>query len=793
ADAQRPFDLAEGPLLRAALLALADDDHILLLNMHHIISDGWSWGRFFDELTALYTAAASGTPHRLPPLPVQYADYALWQRDWLQGAVLDAQLDYWRAQLSDLQPLGLPTDFPRPAVPSLRGAHCVFRIDQATTQALLAQSRREGATLFMALLAVWQLVLARWSGQDDVAVGTPIAGRGQQATEGLIGCFVNTLVLRSDLARPNSFRELLAQVRETCLAAYAHQELPFEQLVDALAPERDLSIHPLFQVMFALQNTATRLPDLPGLALAPFADQNNTVKFDLSLVINEDSGGLTGVLEYSSDLFTPETIGRMAGHFTALLTAAASRPDDRPVALPMLTADELDALGRWGSAARHQTNDGDVLSRFRAQAAQTPAALALECDGETISFAALCARVDQLASALHARGVGANDRVALLLSRQIDLAVALLGVLAAGAAYVPVDPATPKQRLDLILDDVAAALVLTETELLDRLSDRPAELLCLDRDWPLIAAAAPVGPILPAPDDLAYIIYTSGSTGQPKGVMVAHRQLRHTLRVSHELAGLHVSDVALWIASVAFDITLFELLVPLLAGAQVRIVTRPALYGPDEWRALLATATVVHAVPSLLRQMVLALTQAPALRSPLRRIFVGGDAVPPDLLALVRATLPEAELTVLYGPTETTVICCSAAVDKPDQRSLLIGRPLPGVTVRVLDRHGQPVPVGVTGELYIGGAGVSLGYLNRPELHAERFVSLRAGEQNGERRTKNQELDSDNLKLNTQNATLYRTGDQARWLPDGTLVFAGRLDGQVKLRGFRIELGEIEA
>ncbi|HEU4322123.1 MAG TPA: condensation domain-containing protein, partial [Roseiflexaceae bacterium] len=453
ADAQRPFDLAEGPLLRAALLALADDDHILLLNMHHIISDGWSWGRFFDDLTALYIAAVSGTPHRLPPLPVQYADYALWQRDWLQGAVLDAQLDYWRAQLSDLQPLGLPTHFPRPAVPSFEGSLHAFELPPAVFATLRLLCQRTGVTPFMALLAIWQLVLARWSGQDDVAVGTPIAGRGQQATEGLIGCFVNTLVLRSDLARPNSFCELLAQVRDTCLAAYAHQDIPFEQLVDALVPERDLSIHPLFQVMFSLQSSGAAAPVWPDLELSALPVAMGSVKFDLSISLSEEANSLSGVLEYRSDLFAPETVARMAEHFCTLLAALVDQPDRPLQQHSLLTAEERAALAGWSESGPALPWRGSLPERLRIIAAQTPEATALRDAGGARSFAALLAQAQHLAAHLAARAPEPERPVAVLLERTGDLPAASLAVWLAGRTLLPLDPTLPPARIALLLDD----------------------------------------------------------------------------------------------------------------------------------------------------------------------------------------------------------------------------------------------------------------------------------------------------------------------------------------------------
>ncbi|HEU4323771.1 MAG TPA: condensation domain-containing protein, partial [Roseiflexaceae bacterium] len=437
ADAQRPFDLAEGPLLRAALLALADDDHILLLTMHHIISDGWSVGVLVGELAQVYRSIGQGHRPSLPPLTVQYADYALWQRDWLQGTVLERQLGYWRAQLAGLQPLALPTDFPRQSRASTAGAVFHFAIAAETADALRRLTRNEGTSMFMALLAVWQLLLARWSGQDDVAVGTPIAGRGQQATEDLIGCFVNTLVLRSDLARPNSFRELLAQVRETCLAAYAHQDIPFEQLVDALVPERDLSIHPLFQVMFALQNRQGRPIDWPGAAVEQVLIDYGSVKFDLSLSLADGEDQISAVLEYRSDLFAPETVARMAEHFCTLLAALVDQPDRPLQQHSLLTAEERAALAGWSESAPALPWRGSLPERLRAIAAQTPEATALRDAGGARSFAALLAQAQHLAAHLAARAPEPERPVAVLLERTGDLPAASLAVWLAGRTLLP--------------------------------------------------------------------------------------------------------------------------------------------------------------------------------------------------------------------------------------------------------------------------------------------------------------------------------------------------------------------
>ncbi|WP_420127102.1 non-ribosomal peptide synthase/polyketide synthase [Longimicrobium sp.] len=781
-DAERLFDLERGPLLRATLVRLADDEHVLLLTMHHIVSDGWSMDVLFRELFTLYEwfsgpSDAAGAASPLPPLAVQYADFAVWQRGWLRGEVLRRQIDWWRERLGGAPPaLELPTDRPRPAVASSRGAAHVFRIPAQTTRGLRALARREGATLYMVAHAAFDLLLSRWSGQEDLVVGSPIAGRTQGGTEGLIGFFVNTLALRIDLSGDPSFRELMGRVRETALGAYAHQELPFERLVEEVAPDRGLSHTPLFQVMFALQNLGYgEGPAIAGLRLEPFGSEvrtfgseSGTVRFDLELDITEAGEELVGSLRYRTDLFDAATMERFAAQYGVVLAAAGASPEERLSRLALLPADEARTLLAYGSGPAREDAGIPVHHLFAAQAARTPQAPAIRFESDSLTYAELDARAESLAVRLRGLGVGVGTTVAVSLERGPGVLVALLAVWKAGGVYLPLDPAHPAERLSFLLGDSGAKLVVTETALAGRLAERNVEVVLLDgittsQSEDETGAAADV-----LPGDLAYLIYTSGSTGTPKAVMVEHAQLTHTLRGSLETLGFASGDVVAALASTSFDISLLELVTPLMAGGAVRIVPHAVVRDPETLVEAVADVTVLHAVPALMRQVVEAARGGVALPS-LRLLLVGGDSVPPDLLEDMREVFPGARTVVLYGPTEATIICATYAV--PAEGAVVghpLGRPLPGVHLAVRGPRGEMAPLGVPGELWISGAGVARGYLGRPELNADKFVG--AG---------------------TERA--YRTGDRARWRADGVLEFLGRGDEQVKVRGFRIEPGEVEA
>ncbi|HEX6291276.1 MAG TPA: amino acid adenylation domain-containing protein, partial [Herpetosiphonaceae bacterium] len=582
-EAERPFDLQSGPLLRATLLHLGPTEHVLLLNMHHIVSDGWSMGVFMREMTVLYRAFATGSPSPLPELPIQYADYAAWQRNWLQGDVLSAQLDYWKQQLgpegTPVPTLQMPTDYPRPPVATLRGAVQEFALPQALGETLKAISRREGATLFMTLLTAWQVLLSRYSGQDDIAVGTPIANRTRGEVERLIGYFINTLVLRTDLTGATTFREALQRVRATALGAYAHQDLPFEQIVDAVQPERDLSRHAIFQVMFVLQNAPMDPVEMPGLLFKPLAIARTTTRFDLTLTMAEGPHGLTGALEYSTDLFEPETITRLIGHFQTLLTEIAAQPAQPLASLSLLTpGEEHQVLIDWNATAREYPHDACIHTLFAEQAARTPDAIAAVFEDQQIAYAELDRRSNQLARYLQSLGVGPDVCVGVFMERSLDLVVGLLGILKAGGAYLPLDPSYPADRLSFMVADSAAPVLLTQRNLLLDLPDHQAQVVCVDTDWPTIArsSAAPVASAA-TPDHLAYVIYTSGSTGRPKGVMVPHRGVVNFFVGIDERIGEPQPGTWLAVTSISFDISVLELFWTLTRGFQV-VVQREADY-----------------------------------------------------------------------------------------------------------------------------------------------------------------------------------------------------------------------
>ncbi len=774
AQAHTPFELERGPLLRAWLLRLEAHEHVLQLSMHHIVSDGWSMDVLVRELAALYAAFSVGGPSPLPELPVQYADYAVWQRAWLRGEVLDAQLSWWRKQLEDAPTaLELPTDFQRPAAQSFRGATAPVQLSRPLSDALGAFCQQEGVTPFMALLAAWQLLLSRYSGQDDVLVGSPIAGRRVAEVEGLIGCFVNTLVLRARVDPRDGFRQLLAQVRQRTLGAFEHQDVPFEKLVEELQPHRDLSRSPLFQVSFTLQNVGSTRLSLPGLTFQPVETEGRVARFDLALILGDTPQGLGGTLEYSTDLFEASTAARLVTHFQTLLEAALASPDARLGSLSLLSeAERRQVLVDWNATGAEYPRDAAVHQLFSAQAARTPDSIAVEATEGALTYRQLDERSNQLAWHLRTLGVTPGTRVALCLERGLELPVGLLGILKAGAAFVPLDPASPAERLDFMLSQTGVSVLVTQQQLADELPSAVPLVVCLDTDWQQVALqpAAPPHSFTSA-DSLAYVMFTSGSTGQPKAVAIPHRGITR-LVLGSDFIHFGPQEVFLQLAPISFDASTLEVWGALLHGARL-VLFPPRPPSLEELGTVLVREriTTLWLTAALFEQM--AVHQAPALAR-VHQVLAGGDVLPAWRVREHLSRLPpDAVLVNGYGPTENTTFtaCHLLRASSSFGASVPIGRPISNTRVYVLDPALRPVPVGVPGELYTGGDGLAWGYLGRADLTAERFIPSPFA--TGER--------------------LYRTGDKARWRADGSLEFLGRDDHQVKVRGFRIELGEVES
>ncbi len=781
-EANRPFDLAVGPVFRARLFRLGDAEHVLFYSMHHVVSDGWSNGVFVREIGALYDAFRAGKPSPLPELPIQYADYAAWQRAWLSGDGFSRQLAYWKKQLDGApRVLELPADRPRPPSRSLRGGRRALAVPADVSAALAALSRREGATLFMTLLAAFDVLLQRYTGQGDIVVGTPIANRRREETEGLIGFFINTLVLRTVMADEMTFRDLVRQVKEVALGAYAHQDVPFERIVQELEAERDPSRTPLFQVSFALQNApGGEGMRLAGLELRGVAGEGATAKFDLTLAMSEGPRGLAGAVEYSADLFDEATIDRMIGHFGVLLAGIARDPDARIGALPLLGEEERRRLlVEWNATERAYPGERLLHEVFEEQAARTPDAPAVVFEGFELSYRELDEGANRLANHLRSLGVGPDVLVGVCMERSIELSAALFGVLKAGGAYVPLDPSYPKDRLDFMIADAGAKVLLTQERLRSLLPETGAKVVALDTDVAIEEASAE-RPIDVASagrgERIAYAIYTSGSTGKPKGALIPHRAIVNHMRWMAETWPLGPRDAVLQKTPMSFDASVWEFYAPLMAGARL-VMAEPGGHRDPAYlvRAIADNqVTVLQIVPSMLELLLL----EPGLERcvSLKRVYCGGEALSRSLTERLFARLG-VEVVNLYGPTEcaidTTYWVCdrasgSGGVTEP------IGRPIANMRAYVLDRSLSPVPIGVPGELCLGGAGVGRGYLVRPDLTAERFIP-------------------DPFAGGGAESRMYRTGDRVRWLAWGALEYLGRIDQQVKVRGYRIELGEIEA
>lgn len=766
-EVRRPFNLASDLMLRATLIRLATDEHILVVMSHHIASDGWSKSVMFRELAAFYNAAITESPVALPELPIQYSDFASWQKTWVKGARLRKQSEYWKHQLDGAPALlELPTDYARPAVQGFEGATECRLFPERLFRELRTLSQREGATLFMTLLASFQVMLGRYSGQDDITVGTPIAGRSWQEVEPLIGDFVNMLAVRTDLSGDPSFRELLSRVKKTALDAYEHQDLPFEKLVEDLEHGRDLSRAPIFQTIFILENSPPPPPPMQGLNVEILDFDTPTAKNDLILILAEDPGGLKVKLEYRTDLFSKRTIDRFFSRYETLLESVVADPQQPITKLAICGAEEREQLAAWNQTAREASNCC-LHQLFEDQVARTPEAVALQFKESKLSYRELNARANQLAHQLLSLGVKPDSRVGICVHRSLEMVIGLLGIMKAGGAYVPIDPAYPRDRMEFMLEDGGADALVTDSGLLQMISAQHAKVVCLDRDAVQLSEQSAENPQTQVtPASLSYVIFTSGSTGRPKGVQLEHRNVANFIGHVQRRFELGSSDVYLGVASMSFDASVLDFYLPLSVGACLVIVDADTTRDARSLADVMTRngVTVMHATPSTWRSLVDAGWRGNAGF----KVLSGGEALTWDL---AQELLPRcSSLWNLYGPTETAVYSAIHRVSTEDGM-VLVGRPIDNTQIYILDRLQQPTPMGIPGEICIAGAGVARGYLNRPELTAERFVADPF--QSGGR--------------------MYRTGDLGRFRDDGVIQCLGRSDHQVKLRGFRIELGEIES
>jgi amino acid adenylation domain-containing protein/non-ribosomal peptide synthase protein (TIGR01720 family) len=767
-DARHPFDLTLGPLFRALLFRIDEGEHLFFLNVHHIVYDGWSRGVLLAELAALYDAFAADRPSPLRELTVQYLDFALWQRDWLSGEVLSRQLSYWRQRLAGTPPLDLVTDRPRPALRTYNGASEPVFLDRAVVEALTRLGQAEGGTLYISLAAVWKALLHHYTGQEDLTVGTLIANRTRPELEKIIGFFANTLALRTDLSGDPSFRQLVAREREVALGAYAHQDLPFEKLVDEIHPQRDLARTPIFQSLLILLNTPAQALDISGLAISELAIDNATSKFEMTLYMVQGEEGISGYLEYNTDLFDAATVRRFLDHFRALAEGVAADPRPPLSEFPWLSAAEArQLLTDWNATAADFPCDRCLHELIAAQAARTPGAVAVELEGERLTYKDLDSQANRLAQHLRRLGVGPEVLVGLAVERSFDMVVGLLGILKAGGAYVPLDPEYPQERVAYMLEESHLSLLLTQEKLLSKLPATGARILALDRDREAIAAEEDRAPESGAgPRDLAYIIYTSGSTGKPKGVQIPHGAVVNFLASMSRRPGMTSADTLLAVTTLSFDIAGLELYLPLVVGARVVLVPRDVAQAGEQLldRLVRSGTTVMQATPATWRLLLGAGFKGDGRL----KVLCGGEALPRDLADSLSAA--GGSLWNVYGPTEATIWSMLHEIERGGR--ITLGRPLDNTQVYLLSPRFTPVPVGVPGELHIGGAGLARGYRSRPDLTAERFIP--------------------DPYSGAAGARLYKTGDLARHLPDGTVEFLGRIDTQVKVRGFRIELGEIE-
>jgi aspartate racemase len=774
-ESQKPFDLSQAPLLRAKILRITETEHILLVTIHHIVSDGWSMGILVQELSHLYSALVNQTAVSLPELSIQYVDFSVWQRQWLSGTKLEHQINYWQQQLTNLPPfLELPTDRPRPAIQTFSGSAQTFIIPLELTQQLKSLSQQQGVTLFMTLLATFGLLLSRYSRQEDLAIGSSIANRQNSQIERLIGCLVNMLVLRMDLSENPTVSELLQRAKKIAIDAYAHQDLPFEKLVEELQPERHLSHSPLFQVAFSMQNVPQPPLNLTGLEVTPLELEKITSQFDLTLYINETIKGIEGQIEYNTDLFDHATINRMIGHFQCLLEGFVANPQQKVFELSILTVKEQQQiLGEWNQTKTNYPQDQCIHQLFEKQVAKTPNNIALVFEDQTLTYQELNQKANQLAHYLQQIGVKPEDLIGICVERSLEMIISLLAILKAGGAYLPLDHNYPQERLQWMLEDAQTSIIITTENLIGKLPKNQARLVLLDTNQEAIQELDPTNlPCHVQPDSLVYVIYTSGSTGKPKGVSILHKGVVRLVNNTNYI-NFSAEDVFLQLSTISFDASTFEIWGCLLNGGKL-VIMPPHTPSLTE----IGTAIKEHKVTTIwLTAGLFHLIVDENINDlkPIKNLLAGGDVLSLSHCRKVLQELPQCTLINGYGPTENTTFTCCYPIEYPSQiiNSIPIGKPIANTQVYILDSHLIVTPVGIPGELYIGGDGLARGYLNRPDLNKEKFISNPFSENSDSR--------------------LYKTGDLVRYLPDGNIEFLGRLDNQVKIRGFRIELGEIEA
>ncbi len=772
-EGKKPFDLCDGPLLRATLLRLGPETWILVLVMHHIVTDGWSISRLFRDVTTFYAAFLTNTDPKLPELPIQYTEYAQWQREYMGGELLRKEIDHWRNTLAGAHTLlDLPADHPRPPTQTWNGASKEITLDAATLAKLKSIAQTESSTLFMVSMAIFQALLWRYTHQESILVGTPVAARDHEEVEDMIGLLTNTLVFRTDFTRDLSFRDLIRQVRSFALEAYMHQDVPFEKLVEELVPQRSLDKSPLFQVMFIFQNIPKQIFEISGLSIKELNFETGIAKFDLSAELWEEDSEFHWQFEYNTDLFEHSTILRMLGHLRRLIKAAIENPDLPVARLPIMSADERKQLVvDWNETATDYSGDqlpACIHELFELQAERSPDAVAVVAGNREMTYRELNQQANQLAWYLLKRGVGPEVPVGLSVDRGLRMVIALLGILKAGGAYVPLDPRIPGDRVSFMLSDVKPRVVLTEEKL--QRDVFPADVVLLDSDWEVIAQESKENPNRKfSPQTLAYVMYTSGTTGKPKGVPIEHGSVVNLLRSMQSEPGLNRGDVLLAVTTLSFDIAGLEIYLPLISGARLVIASSEDVIDGNGLRNLFSDRriTFMQATPATWRLLFEAGWQG----SSGLKILCGGEAMPPELARELNACADS--VWNVYGPTETTIWSTAYRVTGQEESTIPIGRPIANTSIYILDHHHNPVPVNIAGEIYIGGDGLSRGYLNRPELTAERFVL--------------------NPLLPNQTSRLYCTGDVGRFRSNGDIEYLGRVDSQVKLRGFRIELGEIEA